>query len=67
VALKDVFGRVLISIKLPHCANRLSFWTTILGGSMQDGFPHGVAIGLGLVRAVALAVFVFVAWGGLLH
>jgi hypothetical protein len=34
---------------------------------MRDGFPHGVAVGLGLMFAFALSLFVFAAWGGLLH
>jgi hypothetical protein len=34
---------------------------------MQDGIPHGVAVGLGLVFAFALSLFVIVAWGGYLH
>jgi hypothetical protein len=34
---------------------------------MQDGIPHGVAVGLGLAFAFALSLFVFIAWGGYLH
>jgi hypothetical protein len=34
---------------------------------MQDGIPHGVAVGLGLAFAFALSLFVIVAWGGYLH
>ena len=34
---------------------------------MRDGFPHSVAVGLGLTIAFALSLFVFAAWGGLLH
>jgi hypothetical protein len=34
---------------------------------MQDGIPHGVAVGLSLAFAFALSLFVFIAWGGYLH
>ena len=35
--------------------------------AMQDGFPHVVAIGLGLAFAFGFSLLVFAAWGGLLH
>jgi hypothetical protein len=35
--------------------------------AMRDGFPHSIAVGLGLTLAFALSLFVFAAWGGLLH
>jgi len=35
--------------------------------AMRDGFPHPIAVGLGLTIAFALSLFVFAAWGGLLH
>jgi hypothetical protein len=35
--------------------------------AMQDGIPHGVAVGLSLAFAFALSLFVFIAWGGYLH
>ena len=31
---------------------------------MRDGFPHAVAVGLGLVVAFGLAFFTIVAFGG---
>jgi hypothetical protein len=34
---------------------------------MRDGFPRGVAVGLGLFFAFALSLLVFIAWGGYLH
>jgi hypothetical protein len=34
-----------------------------LGGITQDGFPHGVLVGLGLVFAFALSLLVLAAWG----
>jgi hypothetical protein len=34
---------------------------------MQDGISHSVAVVLGLAFAFALSLFVFAAWGGLLH
>jgi hypothetical protein len=34
---------------------------------MRNGFPHGVAIGLGLAFAFALSLLAFIAWGGHLH
>jgi hypothetical protein len=34
---------------------------------MRDGFPHGVAVGLGLAFAFLLSLLVFVVWGGYLH
>jgi hypothetical protein len=34
---------------------------------MRNGFPHGVAIGLGLAFAFALSLLAFIAWGGHLN
>jgi len=31
---------------------------------MRDGFPHAVAVGLGLVAAFGLAFFTIIAFGG---
>jgi len=37
------------------------------GAAMQDGFPHSIAVVLGLASTFVLALFVLAAWGGFLH
>jgi hypothetical protein len=59
----------LISIKLQVRQNRLAFFegvnTPIGSRPMRDGFPHSVAVALGLMLAFGVSLFFLAAMAGI--